>query len=275
MDGTQKAIAAVAVGKLLSQEWNCLRVGPDPKKYTPGEWLQEEHLNGCISKSSYLGHNIVALAFYCQSTELPVPVAYGFNHVTLFQSHLHTHAEQRLLDWCFKNPHHYHHPPGHVKYSDQELGKLLTVVSSLEPCWSCAGSLKMAGVREVVYIQRDPGVENSLGKVAAGLLNGAPGPIDTCAGSIMNKIGHYDIALHLDAEYSKFCANPPPIFKEKKAEGIPAFLCTSKAKEVWQTWSNKWETLPDGLPLEHQQFWKSLDDYLKEIKPYNRGTIYV
>ena len=56
----------------------------------------------------------------------------------------------------------------------------VTVYTSLEPCSQCAGIMALGRVREVVYLQTDPGmysISNILRRLTAGTKLEAPVPI--------------------------------------------------------------------------------------------------
>lgn len=114
-------------------------------------------------EGDYLGHNIAALAVDSDGRV----VDFDFNHNTLFNSSA-EHAEARLVRRLY----------GLAQISDswsavpaggEALGSQapsgsysglsnVTIYTSLESCSQCSGIMALAQVREVVYLQTDPGM---------------------------------------------------------------------------------------------------------------------
>lgn len=106
---------------------------------------------------SYLGHNIAAIAVDGRGQVID----FQFNHNEIFNSSI-EHAEARLLrrvfslaqiadSWTLD---------GDIN-AGKDYGTLLgevTVYTTLESCSQCSGIMTLAGVKEVVYLQPDPGM---------------------------------------------------------------------------------------------------------------------
>ena len=178
---------------LLDCQWNGNKYG-NPGDY--GAWRTGQLVKGPASKlgyyegGSYLGHNIAAIAVDARGRVID----FDFNHNELFNSSV-EHAESRLLRRLFSltqlfeswepargaadssasgNP----SAPFLVAMSrgpkDESgaragaheaaprrtgYGSLLsdvTIYTSLESCAQCSGTMTLADVREVVYLQPDP-----------------------------------------------------------------------------------------------------------------------
>jgi tRNA(Arg) A34 adenosine deaminase TadA len=279
----EKVVTLWATAYLIDHQWNCLKPGTDGRLYDDrNQHLRKEDVSESLLKGSYLGHNIAAIAVYLPTK---TPIMFAFNHVSLFRSHAQTHAEHRLIKWCFENPLVYHNQVPPVQpYNSAELGRTLAIVSSLEPCWLCAGALKMCDIREVVYMESDPGVGNSMQTVANGFLNGLQGPSETAGISLkatIELLGLSNVPAQLEWAYMRFNMHPPvqmwrtePHGPLKNSDGIPAFLCSSEAKRLFQRCREEWEPLGRRLQgqTEHA-LWERLNTFLARAVKYQRGTM--
>lgn len=112
----------------------------------------------------YLGHNITAVAVLENDEKRPI-VAADHNMITCFSSHL-QHAEMRLI--------------GHMQDADMRKvcsiadGKkeypVISVYSSLEPCFQCSGTLLLNGYGCIFYWQTDLDMQLSPGSPSPPLL---------------------------------------------------------------------------------------------------------
>jgi tRNA(Arg) A34 adenosine deaminase TadA len=129
----------------------------------------------------YLGHNIAGIAVNGKGEVID----FDFNHNKLFNSSA-EHAEVRLVRRVFALaqladawrpvqpgvP-----PPREVPLSTSTTLEDVTVYTTLESCAQCSGTMALGNVREVVYLQTDPGTY-WVGRVLRNLTNDqAPLPI--------------------------------------------------------------------------------------------------
>jgi tRNA(Arg) A34 adenosine deaminase TadA len=191
---------------------------------------------------TYLGHNIAALAVDADGRVID----FDFNHNEVFNSSV-EHAESRLLRRLFSltqiqdtwktagN--------GSVAATSQNegyYGNLLsgvTLYTTLESCAQCSGIMALAKVKQVVYLQTDPGqygVGNIMRNMTAGTGLPAPQPVPA------ERFG-FEIHRDLDAAYLAFRNRGPDQAMVTDAMGAPtsdarttsitSFLCTKVAQD--------------------------------------------
>lgn len=196
-------------------------------------------------ENDYLGHNIAALAVDAEGRIID----FEFNHNTLFNSSA-EHAEARLIrrvysltsvhdSWKVTLP----DPKakdGHKVKDDYNSFEGVTVYTSLESCAQCAGVMALARVKEVVYLQTDPGMY-MIGNILRNLTQGTKleSPMPIAASTIGLKY-----FAELDSRFDAFRAtvsNTNPFFISNAANGkvdasksITSFLCTKAAYEVYR-----------------------------------------
>lgn len=199
-----------------------------------------------ISWDRYLGHNIACIAVDAKGEILD----FDFNHNAFFRSSA-EHAESRMVrrlfsltdlidDWKID-----HMIPTQAHLIDL---KGVTIYTSLESCAQCSGVMSLARIKQVVYLQNDPGVYrigNIMYNLAGSDKDGslAPQPIPA------SEVG----LPYLDAlndKYEKFrsdqadaqarnnvggayfvaCSGSPVTY----TSSITSFLCTDTALETFQ-----------------------------------------
>jgi len=167
-------------------------------------------------QESYHGHNIAALAV----DENGSIISYSFNHVTVFKSTT-EHAEERLVDKLFKNSFHYFGEHGAMK--PKQMLEKITIFASLEPCHQCAGKLYFAGVKQVIYLQKDVDVGNIIRSIFqnGSLHSGFPLPI---------------IASFYKFPYSSRLDQARELFVEQNLDldSVPDFLCSDAAYDLFE-----------------------------------------
>lgn len=218
----------------------------------------------------YFGHNIAALAVDEKGRVLD----FDFNHNNVFNSSA-EHAEARLVRRLFslsqvndmwsswteaaktsavpspapaavatkpaapKGP----GVPSHNTY--QSLPNV-TIYTSLESCAQCSGIMALAQVRQVIYLQTDPGAV-FIGRILRNLINSdrlkAPLPIS-------GKEVDMDCFAELNDGYDQFARTispTNPFWKSKKdpaqfdkEPSVTSFLCTSNARAIYR----RYGTLP-------------------------------
>jgi tRNA(Arg) A34 adenosine deaminase TadA len=269
-------IYALALMSLLRQNWNGNKRGaignyPSRPKQVWRELDKEKFLyrpqpvtdgdGGDPRKLDYLGHNIACLAVDGDGDIID----FDFNHNEVFSSSV-EHAESRLIRRIFSltqleegwnlggNP--------DASAIASNLSNV-TVYTTLEPCAQCAGIMTLAGVKEVVYLQKDFGTF-CIGNILYNLTKhdparpsvSAPRPIAA------SEIGlrYYD---ELNSAYEEFFnnASKEPFFLPKPAkpdQTVTSFLCTDRAYALYEDADSKFQKLalelqyPDWSPPVQQ-----------------------
>jgi tRNA(Arg) A34 adenosine deaminase TadA len=209
----------------------------------------------------YIGHNIACLAVDGKGEIID----FDFNHNDLFRSSA-EHAESRLVRRIFSL--------GNLmddwKTGDRVPNKTpafalkdVTIYTSLESCAQCSGVMSLGRVKQVVYLQNDPGAYR-IGYIMFNLA-GTEDPPPNGDGSRLaarpisaNEIGLPYLQL-LNSEYAGFCTkmaeaqarNDPsgayylaskgstPVF----VQAITSFLCTDTALEIFEDGAKKFHSL--------------------------------
>lgn len=202
---------------------------PDAKD---GPWLGRE----------YRGHNIAAIAVDADGDVID----FEFNHNELYDSSA-EHAEARLVRRIFSL--------GHVsdgwnlegsqpsdKYNGTHFSEV-TIYTSLESCSQCAGVMALAQVRNVVYLQTDPGMY-MIGNILRNLTKKS----DTEEARYLQAprpVSGREIELSyfedLDKAFDDFTGPNhegqffyiPPHGEPKRTASITSFLCTAAARRVY------------------------------------------
>lgn len=134
------------------------------KRGAAGEypWRPRQRLSdGRYSGGDYLGHNIACIGVDGAGR----PIDFDFNHNEIFSSSV-EHAESRLVQRVFSlvQLRHDWRPPDTLRPEAAPVRRYSTVLedvtiyTTLEPCAQCAGIMALGCVRQVVYVQRDPGM---------------------------------------------------------------------------------------------------------------------
>ncbi|MFT3767856.1 MAG: deaminase [Minicystis sp.] len=188
----------------------------------------------------YLGHNIAAIAVDGDGAIID----FEFNHNEIFNSSV-EHAESRLLRRVF----------GLAQVQDSwniarsdfravRYGKALnnvTLYTTLESCAQCSGIMTLAALKEVIYLQPDPGqyfIGNIMRKMTLGTGVQAPEPIAAST---------FDFPYYADLErgYMAFRERPKTedhalvldlagkATNDSYTTSITSFLCTKVAREIY------------------------------------------
>jgi tRNA(Arg) A34 adenosine deaminase TadA len=219
--------------------------------------------DGPFLESDYVGHNIAALAVDGDGRIID----FEFNHNTMYRSSA-EHAEARLVRrvyslgqvhkaWNVSSA-----PPSrYTTFEDT------TVYTSLESCAQCAGVMSLAKVRQVVYLQTDPGQFN-IGNILRNLTKntGLQGPRPISGEEIgFDYFGRLDTA---HAEFIEELQNEPffvphePWRNPSRSKSITSFLCTRMARAVFDEARVELEGL-SAADLAHADF----------VAPDHRGRI--
>lgn len=227
--------------------WNGNKDGQNnryPLNPTKEEYPEFKYLD-----SNYLGHNISAIAVDGDGNVID----FEFNHNEIYNSSV-EHAESRLIRRVFSLSQISDTWNIVAKEIDRPIryGTLLNNVSvytSLESCSQCAGIMALATLKEVVYLQTDPGmykIGNILRRLTEGTKLQAPLPIP--ANSF--KFGYFkeiDEAYNLFAEKQAKKEGDPFSISSKGepryTQSITSFLCTKAAFDIYLKAHQEFEQL--------------------------------
>lgn len=190
----------------------------------------------------YLGHNIACVAVDAEGDIID----FDFNHNEIMNSSV-EHAESRLVRRVFSLVRIYDGwattEPGAAK-TESNYGKTLkgvTIYTSLESCAQCAGIMALGTVKEVVYLQRDPGMY-SIGNIlrvltTPNLRAPYPRPASDFAFDYFDRLNR---AFGAFAEERKKIGSDPkarPFYVGEayvdKSVSITSFLCTDVALGIF------------------------------------------
>ncbi len=239
--------------------WNCYKHG------RRGEYPWHDApvpTDPAFYDGDYLGHNIAALAVDTSGRVLD----FDFNHNTLFNSSA-EHAEARLVRRLYSlaqiseawsaAP-----DPGLALGDRAGAGGRtsltgVTIYTSLESCSQCSGVMALARVKEVVYLQTDPG-QYFIGRILRNLTSAdmrAPLPISG---------GEVDLKLFgsLNASFSEFIAGlraTPfwigPDGRRDTGPSVTSFLCTRVPRAAFASGGDLLARLTNETDgLEHSAF---------------------
>jgi tRNA(Arg) A34 adenosine deaminase TadA len=199
-----------------------------------------------ISWDRYLGHNIACIAVDAKGEILD----FDFNHNAIFRSSA-EHAESRMVrrlfsltdlidDWKID-----HTIPRRAHLVDL---KGVTIYTSLESCAQCSGVMSLARIKQVVYLQNDPGayrigniMYNLAGRDKDGSLAAQPIPASEIGLPYLDDLNHkYEkfrsdqtdaqVKNNVGGAYFVPCSGSPVTY----TSSITSFLCTDTALETFQ-----------------------------------------
>src|SRR5258708_14220206 len=218
-----------------------------------------------ISWDRYLGHNIACLAVDGKGEVMD----FDFNHNNFFRSSA-EHAEARMVrrlfsladlmdNWKTGQP-----IPGK---SRAFALKDVTIYTSLESCAQCSGVMSLGRVKQVVYLQNDPGAYR-IGNIMYNLAGQDP-PVPKGDGSALAPlpIRASEIGLpyldDLNRKYEEFrlqmadaeknnAKTHPYFFPSRNSDAvfttsITSFLCTDIALDVFRVGANEF----GNMALKH------------------------
>lgn len=209
--------------------------------YFNGYKYGEEHeypLSPKPKTDAYFGHNIAGIAV----NRVGEIVDFEFNHNKLFSSSV-EHAESRLIRRIFSLAQVHNSWKEEDSVEPKKYGNLLSDVSvytTLESCTQCTGIMTLGDVKNIIYLQDDPGMYN-IGNIVKNLTDGqgyieAPLPIS-------GKEIEFDLYNRLNTAFEDFVAQqkskqgqPFVIYsngKRKYSTSITSFLCTEEAYNVF------------------------------------------
>lgn len=220
---------------LVAGYWNGNKRGPD------GEypWRPKQRDNsGRYIGGNYLGHNIACIGIDGKGHVID----FDFNHNDLLNSSV-EHAESRLIrrvfsltqiydDWATRGSY-----PSLQAIPYSTVLSDVTVYTSLESCSQCSGIMALGSVKEVVFLQRDPG-QNSIGNILRNLspvggryLPPLPIPADLFGfqyfPALVSAFDNFAATVGQKAFYKA------PDGSKDNAPSITSFLCTDEAQSLF------------------------------------------
>ncbi len=200
-------------------------------------------------KNDYVGHNIASIAVDAYGEVID----FEFNHNKTYNSST-EHAESRMVKRVFTltqiNDSWKVSLDKHNPRTDYNTFEDVVMYTTLESCSQCAGIMALARVKEIVYLQTDPGMY-----LIGNILRNLTKKIDNVEGSkgdltspmpISGENIEFTYFSKLNSSYLSFKQNSSnvaffkpdptpeiPLPKEKKTDSITSFLCTKYAYEVY------------------------------------------
>jgi tRNA(Arg) A34 adenosine deaminase TadA len=244
------------------------------KKYgNNGEYPLNMVNHGKFENNDYLGHNIASIAVDAYGDIID----FEFNHNNIFNSTT-EHAEARMIkrvisltqindSWKTK----LNTNLGNKKDKKNTFEDVV-IYTTLESCSQCAGIMALARVKEIVYLQTDPGMY-LIGNILRNLtrkIEDVPG-----TGGFLSPmpISGRDIGLdsfdELNTNYKKYkeIVKEVPFYRPFNGEAnysdsVTSFLCTDYSYKTYKNISEKFEQMND------------FDLKYPDYKPtYNNGEI--
>lgn len=250
---------------ILVHYWNGNKRGRDGYySYRGGQRKADgEYFGG-----DYLGHNIAALAV----SEDGRVIDFDFNHNELLNSSV-EHAESRLVrrifslaqlndGWASRRI------PSRKATTYGNVLNNVTLYTTLESCSQCSGIMALGLVKEVVFLQRDPG-QSSIGNILRALLpanaayNGPlPIPGDLLGIEEFGKLDDAYRAFAADVAGKPFYISPDG--EADHSSSITSFLCTDAARDIFCMGAfafDKWPTaqFPDFKPQSQDAIYSNQD----------------
>jgi len=206
-----------------------------------------------IDWDRYVGHNIACMAVNGRG-EI---VDFEFNHNAFFDSSA-EHAEARLVRRLYALSHISEYAKGRIPADDRPiLLRDYSIYTSLESCAQCSGIMSLAQVKEVVFLQHDPGqfrIGNIMYKLAGKDGQHPLAPLPIPANERLIGLRHLE---ELDRKYAAFAADQKahresPFFTAPNGgkvfdDQITSFLCTDDALEIFKAGAGDFDALQGSL----------------------------
>ena len=238
---------------LIGQYWNGNKRGSEGEY--PWRSAQRRADGRGYLAGDYLGHNIAAIAVNSRGQVLD----FGFNHNEIFNSSV-EHAESRLIRRLFSLTQLYELPDISGPPSPSSYANLLsdvTIYTSLESCSQCSGIMALGSVKEVVFLQRDPG-QSSIGNILRNLSPvGAryrpplPIPANVLGLSEFDEFERKFTVFEAEVASRPFHVSLSG--KKDVSPSITSFLCTDEARELFQSGAKRFSDMqcahPDYRPI--------------------------
>lgn len=246
--------------------------------------------------NDYYGHNIASIAVDGYGEVID----FEFNHNRLFNSTT-EHAEARMVKRVFSltqiNDSWKTSLVDTKPKEDYNTFEDVTLYTTLESCSQCAGIMALAKVKEIVYLQTDPGMY-LIGNILRNLtrkienVNGSNGGLISpmpISGADIN----FSYFEKLNNSYKQFqeTVKTVPFFIPKdtndrvdNSSSITSFICTDGAFQVYKDATTEFESLteqnlqfPDFKPKDKNgveiQHAKSNKDVLAEVKDFYKYAL--
>jgi tRNA(Arg) A34 adenosine deaminase TadA len=226
-------------------------------------------------------------------------IDFEFNHNRIFNSSA-EHAESRMVKRVFMltqiNDSWKVSLEPYKSRDDYNTFEDVTLYTTLESCSQCAGVMALARVKEIVYLQTDPGMY-----LIGNILRNLTRPIQGVAGSSGSLVSpmpisgndfgfaYFDMLNEAFANFPDLLKTQPffkpnnPQFPEKKSPSMTSFLCTKMAHDIYSQAQLQFETLTEGdlkfadfkpekngLPLQHARANRHV---LVEVKDFYQYAI--
>ena len=224
-------------------------------------WREKQRRpDGEYNGGNYLGHNIAAIAVDGAGEV----VDFDFNHNEVMNSSV-EHAESRLVRRVFGLAELYDGwavsdvltPAPPIAYST--VLSDVTIYTSLESCAQCSGIMALGAVKEVVYLQRDPG-QSSIGNILRRLSTPdsfqapLPLPADLLGLEQFGKLTQACNAFLKGVSDRPFYLSPDG--QRDVSPSITSFLCTDAAFEIFDSGRATFQSThiakyPDFKPSDH------------------------
>jgi len=251
---------------------------------------------GKFEFNDYYGHNIASIAVDAYGEIID----FEFNHNKLFNSST-EHAEARMVKRVFTL----------TQINDSWKTSLLTskpkddystfedvtIYTTLESCSQCAGVMALARVKEIVYLQTDPGMY-LIGNILRNLtrkienVNGSNGSLTSpmpVSGSDINfipfgNLNNSFIQFQETVKTNPFFIPTNPQDKTHTSPSVTSYLCTDSAFQIYNSATSEFELLdeqslqfPDYKPKDKVgaeiQNAKTNKTVLAEIKDFYQYAI--
>lgn len=233
--------------------WNGMKRGRN------GEYPLNPKKHGKYEFSDYLGHNITSLAVDGYGDVID----FEFNHNKLFNSSA-EHAESRMVKRVYTLTQindSWKTTINDLKPKDDyNTFEDVTLYTTLESCSQCAGIMALARVKEIVYLQTDPGMY-LIGNILRNLTRKITSIPDS-NGSLTSPMPisgdniDFPYCIQLNTAYKNFQEDvkSTPFFipensqdKKDSSPSITSFLCTQRAYQVYDEAFKEFEHISEQL----------------------------
>jgi len=253
-EAERHTIACLLLMALVSYYWNGNKRGAEGTY--PWRPKQQKAGGQGYQGGNYLGHNIACLAVNSRGRIID----FDFNHNELLNSSV-EHAESRLVRRVFSLTQIYDLAGAGVATTlvpipYANLLNDVTIYTSLESCSQCSGIMALGSVKEVVFLQRDPG-QSSIGNILRNLspVGGRYRPPVPVPADLLG----LQVFAELDRAYSEFAgqveAKPFHVSPEGKADvspSITSFLCTDAAMDLFTGGRDEFVAMKSASYPTHQ-----------------------
>lgn len=243
---------------IIHYYWNGSKEGKGEYPLNPKE---ENSNESPFMQNDYIGHNIAALAV----DNFGSIIDFDFNHNKIFASS-DQHAEMRLVKRIYslsqindswetgKNS-----DRDYMKFSD------VSIYTSLESCAQCSGVMTLANLKEVIYLQSDPG-QYFIGNILRNLTkkDERPAPVPVSGQEFQFKYFNY-----LNDAYYDFYFREPIFYidkngKCKKTNSLTSFLCIEEAYKIYTEAKNEFMQLINLCQeLKYPNYKPDINQYMK------------